>query len=296
MRNNFKNSCGPTRVCGTTAWFRNKRSVQRGTGKAKTISRGTTRQDGPPSRVTAIGTINLLPLTGHGPNGTFIIHSNPAKTGRASFRLSSAGYFAAMGIPVLRGRVFDRSDKLNSPHAALISESVAKRYWPNEDPIGQTIQFGNMDGDLRLLHVVGVVGEVHDQGVDAAASPIVYANVFQRRPPSDLSVVVRAEVAPATIVPAMRQVVRSLDSELPQKFETLDQFFSSSLDQRRFSLVIFGFFAGVALVLAAMGIYVVTNYAVTQRTQEIGSRMAPCAQRRDLLKLHVLQGMVLVAV
>src|SRR5256885_11328403 len=138
-----------------------------------------------------------------------------------------------MEIPVLRGRTFDRSDQPNSPPAALISQSMAEKYWPNENPIGQAIQFGNMDGDLRLLHVVGVVGDVHDRGVDAATSPTVYANSLQRPPSSNMSVVVRARVAPSALVPAMRGTVRSLDSELPVNFKTLDQVFSSSLDQRR---------------------------------------------------------------
>lgn len=246
--------------------------------------------------VSAVGTISLLPLRGDGPDGTFLINNNPARKGAADFRLASAGYFAAMGIPVLRGRTFDRSDQPNSPHAALISESMAGKYWPNENPIGQAIQFGNMDGDLRLLHVVGVVGDVHDRGVDAATSPTVYANSLQRPPSPDMSVVVRAPVAPSALVPAMRQVVRSLDSELPVNFKTLDQVFSSSLDQRRFSLVIFGVFGTVALLLAAMGIYGVTSYTVTQRTQEIGIRMALGARMRDVLKLVLRNGMSLALI
>jgi putative ABC transport system permease protein len=246
--------------------------------------------------VSAVGTISLLPLRGDGPDGTFLIDNNVARTGAADFRLASAGYFAAMGIPVLRGRTFDRSDQPNSPHAAVISQSMAAKYWPNENPIGQTIQFGNMDGDLRLLHVVGVVGDVHDRGVDAATSPTVYANSLQRPPSSSMSVVVRARVAPAALVPSIRQVVRSLDSQLPVNFKTLDQVFSSSLDQRRFSLVIFGFFGCVALLLAAMGIYGVTNYAVAQRTQEIGIRMALGARMSDVLKLVLKNGMSLTLI
>ena len=246
--------------------------------------------------VSAVGTTNLLPLRGDGPDGTFFINNNPAKSGSADFRLASAGYFAAMGIPLLRGRTFDRSDQPNSPHAALISESMAGKYWPNENPIGQAIQFGNMDGDLRLLHVVGVVGDVHDRGVDAATSPTVYANSLQRPPSSSIAVVVRARVPPSALVPSMRQAVRSLDPQLPMNFKTLDQVFSSSLDQRRFSLVIFGVFGCVALLLAAMGIYGVTNYSVTQRTHEIGIRMALGARVGDVLKLVLRNGMSLALI
>src|SRR2546428_220070 len=95
-----------------------------------------------------------------------------------------------MRIPLLRGRTFDASDQPNSPNAAVVSQSLVRKYWPNEDPIGQPIQFGNMDGDLRLLHVVGVVGDVHDYGVDVAISPTIYANAFQRLPSPSLTVVV----------------------------------------------------------------------------------------------------------
>jgi putative ABC transport system permease protein len=246
--------------------------------------------------VSAVGTISLLPLRGDGPDGTFLINNNPARKGAADFRLASAGYFAAMGIPVLRGRTFDRSDQPNSPPAALISESMAGKYWANENPIGQTIQFGNMDGDLRLLHVVGVVGDVHDRGVDAATSPTVYANSLQRPPSSSIAVVVRALVPPTALVPSMRQAVRSLDPQLPMNFKTLDQVFSSSLDQHRFSLVIFGVFGCVALLLAAMGIYGVTNYSVTQRTHEIGIRMALGARVGDVLKLVLRNGMSLALI
>lgn len=246
--------------------------------------------------VTAVGMINYLPLSGGGPDGNFLVNNNPARQGHAKYRLASAGYFAAMGIPLLRGRTFDATDQVNAPNAAVVSQSFVKSYFANEDVIGQTIQFGNMDGDLRLLHIVGVVGDVHDNGVDVAAGPTVYGNALQRLPSSTWNVVARAQAEPGSLVPAMRETVRSLDSQLPLKFRTLDQVFSSSLDQRRFSLVIFGVFGVAALLLAAMGIYGVTAYVVTQRTREIGIRMALGATFSDVLKMVLRYAMMLVVI
>jgi putative ABC transport system permease protein len=243
--------------------------------------------------VVAAGGTNALPLTDTGADGTFLIDDDPAHAGHAEYRLTSGGYFAAMGIPLLRGRLFDAADAPGAPPAAVISRSLAEKYFPGQDPLGRRIQFGNMDGDRRLLEIVGVVGDVREEGLDEAPTRTVYANAFQRPQSSSLSLVVRAQGDPAALVPAMRREVQALDPSLPATFRTLTEIYSSSLDSRRFSLVIFGVFAAVALALATLGLYGVVAYTVARRTHEIGVRVALGAQSRDVLGLVVRHGMTL---
>jgi len=243
--------------------------------------------------VVAVGGVNALPLTDTGADGTFLIDNDPTKTGHAEYRLASSGYFAAMGIPLLRGRLFLATDAPDAPPAAVISQDLAQKYFPGADPIGRHIQFGNMDGDRRLLGIVGVVGNVREYGLDGEHALTVYANAFQRPQTSSLAMVVRAQADPTTIISSMRSAARSLNPEVPTTFRTLTEVYSASLNARRFSLVIFGVFGSVALVLAMLGLYGVISYAVAQRTQEIGIRLALGARGRDVLRLIVREGMTL---
>jgi predicted permease len=243
--------------------------------------------------VTVAGGINSLPMSGTGSNGAFFINNDRSNSGYADYRQATAGYFAAVGIPLLRGRLFEESDGPDSPHVAVISQALAEKTWPGEDPIGRQIQFGNMDGDLRLLHIVGIVGDVRELGLDQGVGQTIYAYSLQRPISTNLSIVARAESDSATLISAMRQTVQSLNPELPVNFSTLEKVFSSSLDTRRFSLVIFTTFAIVALVLAVTGIYGVMSYTVAQRTQEIGIRLALGAHTGAVLKMVIFQGMKL---
>ena len=241
--------------------------------------------------VVAAGGVNSLPIAGGGSNGTFLIDNDPSRTGYAEYRVASRGYFEAMAIPLLQGRLFSEEDRPESPHVAVISQSLARKVWPGENPLGQRIQFGNMDGDKRLLHVVGVVGDVRERGLDADVRPAVYTYSVQRPLLTNFSYVIRAGSDPAALTSAARAELRALDPNVPAVFRTLEEIVSASLAGRRFSLVILAVFAGAALALAVTGVYGVMSYAVARRTHEIGVRVALGARRRHVLGLVLGRGM-----
>ena len=244
--------------------------------------------------VVAVGGINGLPMTNTGADGTFLIDNDQTRPGHAEYRLATSGYFAAMGIPLLRGRIFDSSGGPGPP-TAVISQSLAQKYFSGIDPIGKHIQFGNMDGDTRLIEIVGIVGDVREYGLESGPPPTLYANAFQRPLNSSIAMVVRAQGDPATLVAAMRQEAQALNPEIPLMFRRLTEVYSASLDARRFSLVIFGVFAAVTLILATLGLYGVISYTVAQRTHEIGIRRALGAQGRDVLGLVLRRGLWLTS-
>lgn len=225
------------------------------------------------------------------------LFSNKAQTGNADYVVASEGYFEALRIPLLRGRLFNDSDGPTAPHAAVISEAVARQKWPGQDPIGQTVEFGNMDGDLRLITIVGVVGEVRKHSLETAPRPTIYVNYRQRpRAAYQFDVVLRTKADPAATSASVRRVLNQLDPTIPARMNTFSQVFSESLSNRRFNLLLVGVFALAALLLAMAGVFGVLAYSVAQRTQEIGVRVALGATPGGILKMVLGQGMVTVAI
>lgn len=258
--------------------------------------------------VKEVGGTGRLPLTAPLSDGSYVLMSpdehpprtieeleswshNAARTGLANYAPASEGYFRALGIPLLRGRWFEDHDTMDALHVALINESLAREQWPDQDPLGRTIEFGNMDGDLRPLTIVGVIGDTHDDGLETAPRPTVYVN-YRQRPQAtwQFSTVVRTETDPAAVISAARRIVRTLDPNVPPKFSTFAQVLSTSLKSRRFNLSLVGAFAGTALLLAITGLYGVMAYAVTRRTGEFGIRIALGASVGSILRLVLRQG------
>ena len=221
---------------------------------------------------------------------------NKPQTGNADYVVASDGYFEALRIRLVKGRLFNSSDGPDAPHAALISEAVARQKWPDQDPIGQTIEFGNMDGDLRLLTIVGVVADVRKHSLETAPRPTVYVNYRQRpRSAQQFDIVLRTNSDPAAVSASVRRVLNQLDPTVPAKVDTFNRVFSESLNSRRFNLLLVGVFAVAALLLAVAGVFGVLAYAVAQRTQEIGVRIALGATGGQILKMVLGQGLVTVA-
>jgi predicted permease len=263
--------------------------------------------------VHKVGATSGLPMDGGLPDGLFLLMTQnevPKTTGNleslarqfdllfqqkerlgnADFCVATEGYFQALGIPLLRGRIFDQRDGPDSAHVAVISDSLARERWPGQNPIGHTIEFGNMDGDLRLLTIVGIVGDVHEYGLDAPPRPTVYVNLFQR-PRAAITVTMLTDANTQMVTSAARGILQELNPEVPPTFRTFSQIYSASLGSRRFNLILIGFFAIITLLLATAGVFGVMAYSVSRRTREIGVRVALGARSRDVLTMILRQGL-----
>ncbi|HYV05749.1 MAG TPA: ABC transporter permease, partial [Blastocatellia bacterium] len=209
----------------------------------------------------------------------------------------SPEYFASLGIPLVQGRSFNAADKEGSPLVVIINQTLAERYLPDENPIGKRLKVGGENRPRNpWMEIVGVVGNVAYSGLDGQPEPAYYVPLTQNVWGAAY-LVVRASSNPASLTPAIREQIWELDKDIPiANLATMDQLLAKSVAQPRFRTSLLGVFAALALVLAAVGIYGVLSYSVTQRTHEIGIRIALGAQTSDAMRLVIRQGMALASI
>jgi predicted permease len=249
--------------------------------------------------VVSVGTTTTIPLAGGGSTQPFSIEGRPtgtiAEQPMAQTRYISPDYFKAIGIPLRQGRFFSDQDRDNSVPVIIISEAMARRFWPGENPIGKrlTPSFHSKEG---AREIVGVVGDVKARGLDSDASTMMYLP-YKQAPRPFMSFVVRTSSNPESLVQPVSRAIYSIDKEQAlTDVQTMDQVLMQSLSDRRFNMTLLLTFAGVALVLAAVGVYGVMNYTVTLRRRELGIRMALGAKASDVLRLVLRQGLTLTLI
>ncbi len=246
------------------------------------------------------GAVSALPLSGQGGSGTTTIDSQSVSmedtTPEADQRVVSSDYFKAMGISLVRGRFFDARDSDTAPPVTIVDESLAQTFWPNQDPIGKRLHPGGRQHQAPWVTVVGVVRHVRNRTLEARSRVEVYWPENQR-PSGAMTLAVLASGNPMNLAPTIQREVSAIDPDLPvYRVRTMTEVMGDSLQRRRLALILLGAFAGLALLLAGVGIYGVTSYGVAQRQQEIGLRMALGADRGQVMRMMIRRGMSTIAV
>jgi putative ABC transport system permease protein len=248
--------------------------------------------------VESVAGVMGLPTGKYGSNGYYSVNGAAVNTQgneQAIFSLASPDYFKTMEVALLKGRDFSAEDAYTAPFVAIISESLARQSFPNQDPIGRQIQCG-LDSP-KWMTIIGVVRDVRQDSPAESPGPALYMPLAQHPyMATQINIAIRTKVAPASLIDTVQSRIRRIDPGIAIRFTTMDAMVGDSVEMQRFRSVLVGSFAGVGLLLAILGVYGTVSYSVAQRTFEIGVRMAFGAERESILKMVLRQVLVLASI